>query len=137
MGQQQLLLLIIGVVMVGLAVVAGFTAFNEASRKDEADSLVSHTLDVATSAYYWKSKNDPFAGGNQSYLPLAENGMAQLAMDRDRMRGLFDITAAWTDSIEITAVSYRYPDIGVQVLLDKRNIRRTKIAYDGSIQIED
>jgi len=135
MGQQQLLLLIIGVVLVGLAVVAGMTAFHEASRKDEADSLVSHTLDVATSAYYWKSKNDPFAGGDQSYERLGTDGMAQLAMQRDRMRGLFDITNAWADSIEITAVSYRYPDIGVRVILDQENIRRTTIRFDGTITL--
>lgn len=135
MGQQQLLLLIIGVILVGLAVMAGMTAFHEASRKDEADSLVSHTLDVATSAYYWKSKNDPFAGGDQSYERLGTDGMQQLAMDRDRMRGLFDITNAWADSIEITAVSYRYPDIGVRVILDQENIRRTEIRFDGTITL--
>jgi len=135
MGQQQLLLLIIGVVLVGLAVVSGLTAFREASRQDEADSLVSHTLDVATSAYYWKSKNDPFAGGDQSYVRLGTDGMTQLAMERDRMRGLFDITEAWADSIEITAVSYRYPDIGVRVILDQDNIRRTLIRFDGSITL--
>jgi hypothetical protein len=135
MGQQQLLLLIIGVVLVGLAVMAGLIAFQEASRKDEADSLVSHTLDVATSAYYWKSKNDPFAGGDQSYERLGTDGMAQLAMERDRMRGLFDITNAWADSIEITAVSYRYPDIGVRVILDQENIRRTTIRFDGTITL--
>ena len=135
MGQQQLLLLIIGVVLVGLAVVAGMTAFHEASRKDEADSLVSHTLDVATSAYYWKSRNDPFAGGDQSYERLGTDGMGQLAMERDRMRGLFDITNAWADSIEITAVSYRYPDIGVRVILDQENIRRTEIRFDGTITL--
>lgn len=135
MGQQQLLLLVIGVVLVGLAVMAGMTAFHEASRKDEADSLVSHTLDVATSAYYWKSKNDPFAGGDQSYERLGTDGMGQLAMERDRMRGLFDITNAWPDSIEITAVSYRYPDIGVRVILDQDNIRRTTIRFDGTITL--
>ena|SRR6056297_3618464 len=135
MGQQQLLLLIIGVVLVGLAVMAGLIAFQEASRKDEADSLVSHTLDVATSAYYWKSKNDPFAGGDQSYERLGTDGMGQLAMERDRMRGLFDITEAWADSIEITAVSYRYPDIGVRVILDQENIRRTEIRFDGTITL--
>ena len=136
MGQQQLLLLVIGIVMAGIAVVAGITAFSQISKKDEADSLVSHTLDIATYAYYWKSKNDPFAGGNQSYLPLGTNGMEQLSMERDRMRGLFDITEAWADSIEITAVSFRYPDIGVRVILDKQNIRRTEIAYDGTINLD-
>ena len=135
MGQQQLLLLVIGVIIAGLAVVAGLTAFQEASRKDEADSLVSHTLDVATSAYYWKSKNDPFAGGDASYERLGTDGMGQLAMERDRMRGLFDITNAWADSIEITAVSYRYPDIGVRVILDQENIRRTTIRFDGTITL--
>ena len=131
MGQQQLLLLVIGIALVALAVVAGFTAFNEASRQDEADSLVAHTLDVATSAYYWKSKNDPFAGGDESYERLGTNGMEQLSMERDRMRGHFDITNAWADSIEITAVSYRYPEIMVRVTLDQNNIRRTRISFDG------
>jgi hypothetical protein len=136
MGQQQLLLLVIGVVIAGLAVVAGFTAFHEASRKDEADSLVSHTLDVATSAYYWKSKNDPFAGGDQSYERLGTNGMEQLSMERDRMRGRFDITDVSEDTLVIVGVSYRYPDIGVQVTLDQNNIRRTEIAFDGTIELD-
>lgn len=135
MGQQQLLLLVIGVVLVGLAVVSGITAFHEASRKDEADSLVSHTLDIATTAYYWKSKNDPFAGGDESYTRLGTDGMGMLAMDRDRLRGRFDITEAWDDSLEITAVSYRYPDIGVRVILDQDNIRRTTIRFDGTITL--
>lgn len=135
MGQQQLLLLVIGVILVGLAVAAGITAFGEASRKDEADSLVSHTLDIATYAYYWKSKNDPFAGGDKSYEQLGTNGMEQLSMERDRIRGRFDIMNAWPDSIEIVGVSYRYPDIGVRVILDQDNIRRTEIRFDGTITL--
>lgn len=135
MGQQQLLLLVIGIVLVGLAVMSGLIAFEKYSRQDEADGLVAHALDVATSAYYWKSKNDPFAGGDQSYAGLGANGMEQIVMTRDRMRGRFDITNAWADSIEISAVSNRYPDIGVRVILDQTNIRRTTVAYDGTITV--
>ena len=135
MGQQQLLLLVIGIVLVGLAVMAGLVAFEKSSRQDEADGLVAHALDVATNAYYWKAKNDPFAGGDQSYAGLATDGMSKIVMSRDRMRGTFDITNAWADSVEISAVSNRYPDIGVRVIVDQKNIRRTTIAYDGSITL--
>ena len=48
MGQQQLLLLIICVVLVGLAVVAAFTVLETNYRKDEADGLLERSLAIAT-----------------------------------------------------------------------------------------
>ena len=39
MGQQQLLLLVLGIVIVGLAVVVGIQAFSENQRKANADAM--------------------------------------------------------------------------------------------------
>jgi hypothetical protein len=135
MGQQQLLLLVIGVVLVGFAVLAGFAAIEKHTKQDEADGLLDRTLAIATHAVYWKTKNDPFAGGDQSYANLATDGMATLALDTATVRGSFDITGAWADSVEISAVSSRYPDIGVRVTVEQYDIKRTVVAYDGSITL--
>jgi hypothetical protein len=135
MGQQQLLLLVIGIVVVGFAVLAGFDAIQKHTRQDEADGLLDRTLAIATHAVYWKTKNDPFNGGNQSYAGLATDGMKALALDTTTVRGQFDITGAWADSLEITAVSSRYPDIAVRVTVERYDIKRTLVAYDGSITL--
>lgn len=135
MGQQQLLLLVIGIVLVGFAVMTAFAAIEKHTKQDEADGLLDRTLAIATHAVYWKTKNDPFSGGNQSYADLADAGMQTLALDTTTVRGQFDITGAWTDSLEISAVSSRYPDIGVRVTVDRYDIKRTVVAYDGSITL--
>ena len=132
MGQQQLLLLVIGVILVGLAVMAGLSAMQTHIRQDEADGLVDRSLAIATYAYNWKSRNNPFAGGDQSYENLADDGMGTLALDLETVRGRFDITNAWPDSVEITAVSTRYPEIGVRVVVDQYNVKRTVVRYDGT-----
>lgn len=132
MGQQQLLLLIIGVILVGFAVMAGLSALQTSFRQDEADGLIDRSLAIATYAYYWKSRNDPFAGGDQSYEDLATDGMETLSMEPETIRGRFDITNAWPDSVEITAVSTRYPDVGVRIVVDQYNIKRTTVRFDGT-----
>ena len=136
MGQQQLLLLVIGVVLVAFAVLAGFSAMETHTRQDEADGLLDRTLAIATHAAYWKTKNDPFAGGDQSYLELASGGMETLALDSATVRGRFAITGAWPDSVEITAVSSRYDDIGVRVVVHNYSVKRTNVAYDGTITMD-
>ena len=130
MGQQQLLLLVIGVILVGLAVVGGLAATQSFVRQDEADGLLDRTLAIATQAAYWKAKNDPFAGGDQSYAELATDGMQRLALDTATVRGRFDITGAWADSVEISAVSSRYPEIGVRVVVHQYDVARTTVAFD-------
>ena len=44
MGQQQLLLLVIGLVIVGVAVMAGLFAVQDQLKKNQADNLVSRNL---------------------------------------------------------------------------------------------
>ena len=52
MGQQQLLLLVLGIVIVGLAVVVGIQAFSENQKKSNADALVNDAIRIASDADY-------------------------------------------------------------------------------------
>ncbi|HLA63668.1 MAG TPA: hypothetical protein VK610_04530 [Rhodothermales bacterium] len=63
MGQQQLLLLVLGIVIVGLAVVVGIQAFGENQKKANQDALVNDGVRIASDAQAWRLKPAAFGGG--------------------------------------------------------------------------
>jgi hypothetical protein len=62
MGQQQLLLLVLGIVIVGLAVVVGIGAFGENRDKSNADSLISTGVRIANHMQAWTLTHAAFGG---------------------------------------------------------------------------
>lgn len=137
MGQQQLFYLVMAVIIVGFAVMAGFEAANKKYRQSAADHLVEHNLTIATAAVAWKMKNDPFAGGAARYTGLEYNGMQTLFMGEISGKGYYKITRATENELEITAVSLTYPELGVRTFIEGYQILRTDVSFEGSIQIED
>ena len=137
MGQQQLLLLVIGIVLVGIAVMAGFEVLQRHYRKDEADGLLDRSLTIATHAVSWKTRSDMFAGGNQSYEELGDGGLELLALDDENIRGHYAITHATRDSLEITGVSDRYQEVGVRVYVVRYDIERSELDFNGGITIPE
>ena len=77
MGQQQLLLLVIGIVIVGLAVVVGIQQFGEGSKKADLDYLTSEAVRMATGASAWRTTPAAMGGGNGS-ASFAAFGLANL-----------------------------------------------------------
>ena len=85
MGQQQLLLLVLGMVIVGIAVVAGIQAFSEGRERAAVDAAVSEALRIATDVQAWALKPAPFSGGGGSlsgvnfekmgYTPKGDGGV--------------------------------------------------------------
>ena len=63
MGQQQLLLLVLGVVIVGLAVVVGINAFSQNQIRSNADALVNDGLRIASDLQAYALKPTQFGGG--------------------------------------------------------------------------
>ena len=63
MGQQQLLLLVLGMVIVGIAVVAGIQAFSEGKAKADRDAAVSDAMRIISDVQAWKLKPKAFGGG--------------------------------------------------------------------------
>ncbi len=72
MGQQQLLLLVLGIVIVGLAVVVGIQAFGENQKKANADALTNDAIRIASDAQAWALKPAAFGGGNGSFGLVAD-----------------------------------------------------------------
>ncbi len=104
MGQQQLLLLVLGIVIVGLAVVVGIQAFGENQKKANADAVVNDAVRIASDAQAWKLKPSAFGGGadaadednhNFEDLELEQLGYElNTAGQYENLNGTFEITGA-------------------------------------------
>ncbi len=135
MGQQQLLLLVLGIVIVGMAIVGGVQIVEKNYRQHDADTLIDRSLMIAQSAVYWKAKTDPFEGGNASYTGLENGGFSRLFLGEQTDTGIFQIATAQADSLVLVAVSKRHPEVGVRITVIGEVITETEIKYDGTISI--
>jgi len=67
MGQQQLLLVVLGVIIVGIAVVVGFNMFNSNAISSNRDSIVSDLNNLGTMAQeYWR-RPGAMGGGDRTF----------------------------------------------------------------------
>ncbi len=62
MGQQQLLLLVLATVIVGIATVVGIQAFSQNNVKSNADAMLNDAVRIASDAQAWAQKAQPFGG---------------------------------------------------------------------------
>jgi len=69
MGQQQLLLIVLGVILVGVAVVLGIQYFGTGAEEGAKDELVAHSMIVASNAQQWLKKPIAMGGGGGSFIP--------------------------------------------------------------------
>jgi hypothetical protein len=82
MGQQQLLLLVLGIVIVGVAVVSGIELFELNHEKARRDNQVNKMLALATEVQAWKITPTIYGGGKSddpsdfSQFLLAHIGLA-------------------------------------------------------------
>ncbi len=136
MGQQQLLLIVFGVIIVGFSVMAGVQIVEKNFRQHNADMLVDRGLMIAQSAVAWKAQADPFEGGNASNTGLENAGFKKLFLGEETENGTFKISVAQGDSLELVAVSKRFPEVGIRVNVSDEDIYKTTVRYDGSITLD-
>src|SRR5438045_727810 len=67
MGHQQLLLIMLGIIVVGIAISVGIFLFNGNSASSNKDAIVNDLLNLGQYAYRYKLRPEPLAGGGQSY----------------------------------------------------------------------
>jgi hypothetical protein len=67
LGQQQLLLIILGVIIVGIAIVLGIAMFRQNSIDHKRDMLINEGINVANNAISYFSKPSTYGGGGNSF----------------------------------------------------------------------
>ena len=67
MGQQQLLLIILGVIIVGIAIAVGIALFGSSSVGSNRDAIVNDLNNLAANAYQYRVRPATMGGGGGTY----------------------------------------------------------------------
>jgi len=68
MGQQQLLLVILGILVVGIAIAVGISLFGAHSQGANKDGVTASLVGLGANAYQYKIRPSTLGGGGQSYV---------------------------------------------------------------------
>lgn len=68
MGQSQLLLIVLGVIIAGTAVIVGMNLFHASAVQSNRDGLDSDLLRLANQAQTYYKKTEVLGGGNRSFI---------------------------------------------------------------------
>jgi len=90
MGQQQLLLIVLGVIIVGIAVVVGINLFNANAVSANRDGVISDLNNLGTMAQQYYKKPSSMAGGGNTFTGWT-------------LPGALDTTANGTYTITVAA----------------------------------
>ena len=71
MGQQQLLLIILGVIIVGIAIAVGISMFSSGTVQANKDAIINDLNNLAANAYQYRIRPTTMGGGGGGYTGYA------------------------------------------------------------------
>jgi hypothetical protein len=100
MGQQQLLLIVLGTIIVGVAVVVGINMFSQGAVNAEIEALIQDVNMIGSNAAsYWR-KPAEMGGGARSFTGVT---LAKLGASASNANGTFQLVVVNSDSVTVTA----------------------------------
>jgi hypothetical protein len=105
MGQQQLLLIILGVIIVGIAIAVGLSLFAANSVQSNKDAIINDINNIAANAYQFYIRPISMAGGGSSYT----GGTGYHIPARMSSNDNATYTAPAANPLVITGTSKTYP----------------------------
>ncbi len=84
MGQQQLLLIVLGVIIVGIAIAVGISMFKSNAQSSNRDAIVNDLNNLAAQAQQYYRKPQSMGGGQQAF-----NGFGLAAADTGNGNGSY------------------------------------------------
>lgn len=103
MGQQQLLLIILGVIIVGIAIAVGLTMFTAQSVGSNQDAIIADMTNLAANAYQYRISPATMGGGGGEYT-----GYVVPPSLSTNENGSYSVGTADASSITFTGVSMQY-----------------------------
>jgi hypothetical protein len=113
MGQQQLLLVILGVIIVGIAIAIGISLFGAQSISSNRDAMINDLNHLGSFAYQFRVRLRSMGGGQGDYSTFAIP--PKMALNED---GTYTVSSAQVSSVTLLAVSANNPSNTIQVTLD-------------------
>jgi Tfp pilus assembly protein PilE len=117
MGQQQLLLIVLGVIIVGIAVVVGINVFTAQNTNSNRDAVTSDLTQLAAQAQQYYKKPTALGGGGNAFtswtipsnMKKNPNGSYTATVSSATSvtligKGTTTLTAGGTDTVQVTMV---------------------------------
>ncbi|MDZ7303061.1 MAG: hypothetical protein ONB44_13115 [candidate division KSB1 bacterium] len=101
MGQQQLLLLILAAIIVGMAVVLGINMFGQNAAQANQDAVTQDVLTIASRAQGWYRRPVQMGGGGRSFAGL-NNNLAAINFPTTNANGTYTFTNGNATTATIT-----------------------------------
>ena len=100
MGQQQIILVIVGVIIVGLAIAVGIALFSAQSIASNRDSMITDLQHISMLAYQFRITIRAMGGGQGDYSTFAIPLEMQTSSN-----GTYSITDAQVNTLTLKGVS--------------------------------
>jgi hypothetical protein len=98
-GQQQLLLIVLSVIIVGIAVVIGLGLFSEGADQANIDQVVQDVLNMGARAQQFYMKPEALGGGGRSFEDIT---IGDIGAEENRNGDSYAISGAGADEVTIT-----------------------------------
>lgn len=98
MGQQQLLLIILGVIVVGIAVAVGITMFTDNAVSANKDAVTNDLVNLASRAQQFYRRPNALGGGQGSFVLITADavGLGRLTSKAINSNGTYSVSGAGT-----------------------------------------
>lgn len=100
MGQQQLLLVILVMILIGIATIIAINTMEQSHNTANEDAIRQKMIDASTLAQGYYYKNRMMGGGDGSFQEITLN---DLNIEADGTLGAFSISEPGEDSFTLTA----------------------------------
>ena len=124
MGQQQLLLILLGIVVIAIAVAMGISLFRAHAISSKRDILTNETIDMAAQAIGYYKRAREFGGGGKSFI-----GWQIPPQLQNTINGSYVIDEIDKDEVVIIAT-------GTEVVTGSDSIQVKTTVYSDNYQIE-
>lgn len=124
MGQQQLLLIVLGLVVIAIAVAVGMSLFRSHAINSKRDILINETIDMAAQAISYYKRAREFGGGGKSFI-----GWQIPSQVQNTINGSYIIGNVFDDHIILLAT-------GTEIVTGSDSIQVKTTVFPDRYQIE-
>lgn len=107
MGTQQMFLLVVAALIVGLALVAGIDQFAVGAQGASQDMLRNEASRVAKHAQAWFRRPIPYGGGARSF---ANFSLTSINYDSSKIAGVLSVSNRQQNTFRLTAQLHEVPN---------------------------
>jgi hypothetical protein len=109
MGQQQLLLVLLGVIIIGAAIVIGIFVFGDNAVSENRDAISNDLIALAGRAQTYYRRPRVYGGGNNSFMGIT---IESLTSKPSNANGTYSVTSVNANQVVVDATGVEFGNDG-------------------------